>query len=43
MSLREVENDVLLQLRPDDPSWTNAPAWDFGEAGPDGASTGDDL
>ena len=28
-SLRDVEPEVLLQLRPDDPSWPNAPAWDF--------------
>ena len=29
MSLRDVEPDVLLQLRRDDPSWTSAPAWEF--------------
>jgi hypothetical protein len=28
-SLRDVEPEVLLQLRRDDPSWANAPAWDF--------------
>ena len=29
MSLRDVEPEVLLQLRRDDPSWSGAPAWDF--------------
>lgn len=29
MSLRDVEPEVLLQLRRDDPTWVNAPAWDF--------------
>jgi hypothetical protein len=29
MSLRDVEPDVLLQLRRDDPTWASAPAWDF--------------
>jgi hypothetical protein len=28
-SLRDVEPEVLLQLRRDDTSWENAPAWDF--------------
>jgi hypothetical protein len=28
-SLRDVEPEVLLQLRRDDPTWTSAPAWDF--------------
>jgi Helicase conserved C-terminal domain len=28
-SLRDVEPEILLQLRRDDPSWENAPAWDF--------------
>jgi hypothetical protein len=30
MSLRDVEPDVLLQLRRDDPTWASAPPWDFG-------------
>jgi hypothetical protein len=29
MSLRDVEPEILLQLRRDDPSWTSAPDWDF--------------
>ena len=29
MSLRDVEPEVLLQLRHDDPSWSSAPTWDF--------------
>jgi hypothetical protein len=29
MSLRDVEPEVLLQLRRDDPSWETAPGWDF--------------
>lgn len=29
MSLRDVEPEVLLQLRRDDPSWQAAPSWDF--------------
>jgi len=29
MSLRDVEPEVLLQLRRDDPSWISAPSWDF--------------
>jgi len=33
MSLREVEPEVLLQLRRDDPSWETAPPWDFGSSG----------
>jgi hypothetical protein len=28
-SLRDVEPEILLQLRRDDPSWESAPAWDF--------------
>ena len=28
-SLRDVEPEVLLQLRRDDPSWAAAPSWDF--------------
>lgn len=31
-SLRDVEPEVLLQLRRDDPSWTSAPSWDFAPA-----------
>lgn len=36
MSLRDVEPEVLLQLRRDDPSWQSAPGWDFTQpaAGP---------
>ena len=34
-SLRDVEPEVLLQLRRDDPSWTTAPAWDFTPTGDD--------
>jgi len=30
MSLRDVEPEVLLQLRRDDPSWSSAPSWEFG-------------
>jgi hypothetical protein len=40
MSLRDVEPDVLLQLRRDDPSWTAAPGWDFGSDSPRGADDG---
>ena len=29
MSLRDVEPEVLLQLRQEDPSWVTAPGWDF--------------
>ena len=29
MSLRDVEPEVLLQLRRDDSSWQTAPPWDF--------------
>jgi hypothetical protein len=29
-SLRDVEPEILLQLRRDDPTWDSAPAWDFG-------------
>jgi hypothetical protein len=29
MSLRDIEPEVLLQLRRDDPSWALQPAWDF--------------
>jgi hypothetical protein len=29
MSLREVEPEVLLQLRREDPSWLSAPRWEF--------------
>jgi hypothetical protein len=32
MSLRDVEPEVLLQLRRDDASWQSAPAWDFSPA-----------
>ncbi len=28
-SLRDVEPEVLLQLRKDDPTWASAPGWDF--------------
>jgi hypothetical protein len=35
-SLRDVEPEVLLQLRREDASWTAAPAWDFAPA--DGGS-----
>jgi hypothetical protein len=28
-SLRDVEPEILLQLRRDDPTWASAPAWDF--------------
>lgn len=38
MSLRDVEPEVLLQLRRDDPSWTSASGWDFRPAGPVGDS-----
>jgi hypothetical protein len=34
MSLRDVEPEVLLQLRRDDASWTLAPAWDFSPSQP---------
>ena len=33
MSLRDVEPEVLLQLRRDDPSWMSQPAWQFGPPG----------
>jgi hypothetical protein len=29
LSLRDVEPEVLLQLRRDDPSWASSPDWDF--------------
>lgn len=29
MSLRDVEAEILLQLRRDDPTWAQAPGWDF--------------
>jgi hypothetical protein len=29
LSLRDVEPEVLLQLRRDDPSWVSSPDWDF--------------
>ena len=32
MSLRDVEPEVLMQLRRDDPSWQSAPTWDFSPA-----------
>jgi hypothetical protein len=38
MSLRDVEPEVLLQLRRDDPSWQAAPAWDFTPAPAGGAA-----
>ena len=33
MSLRDVEPEVLLQLRRDDTTWESAPAWDFSAPG----------
>lgn len=36
-SLRDVEPEVLLQLRRDDPSWITAPAWDFSPSSDRGA------
>lgn len=39
MSLRDVEPDVLFQLRREDPTWVSAPAWEFGPTAPTGAST----
>jgi len=43
MSLRDVEPEILLQLRRDDMSWPNQPAWDFaGGAGTDNGATADD-
>jgi hypothetical protein len=33
MSLRDVEPEVLLQLRNEDPTWSSAPNWDFDAAG----------
>ena len=33
MSLRDVEPDVLLQLRREDPSWLSAPRWEFDNHG----------
>ncbi|HVA05215.1 MAG TPA: hypothetical protein VNG12_00575, partial [Acidimicrobiales bacterium] len=39
MSLRDVEPEVLLQLRRDDPSWSSAPSWEFdASSGADDAS-----
>ena len=40
MSLRDVEPEVLLQLRRDDTSWSSQPAWDFspGPADNDGGA-----
>ncbi len=38
MSLRDVEPEVLLQLRRADPSWTSAPAWDFPAPSASGAT-----
>jgi hypothetical protein len=40
-SLRDVEPEILLQLRRDDPSWEHAPAWDFAPA-PAGGSDATD-
>lgn len=40
LSLRDVEPDVLLQLRRDDPSWASAPSWDFDGTGPTATSAG---
>jgi hypothetical protein len=40
LSLRDVEPDILLQLRRDDPSWASAPRWDFDSTGPAAASDG---
>jgi len=34
-SLRDVEPEVLLQLRRDDPTWVDAPTWDFSPKGDD--------
>lgn len=39
MSLRDVEPEVLLQLRRDDPSWDGAPPWDFTPRPPAGAAS----
>ena len=41
MSLRDVEPEVLLQLRRDDPSWASQPAWDFGPPGGEEGNGGD--
>ena len=34
MSLRDVEAEILLQLRREDHTWTQAPAWDFSPRAP---------
>jgi hypothetical protein len=36
--LRDVEPEILLQLRRDDPSWLAAPGWSFDTS----AATGED-
>ena len=40
MSLRDVEPDVLLQLRRDDPSWSSAPLWEFSREGEKASNDG---
>jgi hypothetical protein len=43
MSLRDVEPDVLLQLRRDDPSWSSAPLWEFSREGEKASNDGGEV
>ncbi len=42
MSLRDVEPEILLQLRRDDPSWASQPPWEFVAPGIPGNDKGDE-